>query len=48
MIFNKDEKDRKINNLYKNQEIYCPECGAKLIPAEGCLYCPFCGWSKCK
>lgn len=26
----------------------CPECGCKLIYAEGCKYCPICGYSCCK
>jgi len=44
-----ERKEKKETvKLVQKQEIYCPDCGAKLIPAEGCLYCPFCGWSKCK
>lgn len=38
------EKEKKAYSEW----VYCPECGAKLVPAEGCLLCPFCGWSKCK
>jgi len=25
----------------------CPECGAKLTMAEGCMNCPNCTWSRC-
>ncbi len=25
----------------------CPSCGSGLMPAEGCLTCQSCGWSKC-
>jgi len=25
---------------------YCPECGARLIFQEGCMYCP-CGYAVC-
>lgn len=25
----------------------CPECGAQIQKAEGCITCPDCGWSKC-
>ncbi|NMC35893.1 adenosylcobalamin-dependent ribonucleoside-diphosphate reductase [Candidatus Beckwithbacteria bacterium] len=25
----------------------CPECGAPMQKAEGCITCPECGWSKC-
>lgn len=25
----------------------CPECGGSVEHLEGCLKCPFCGWSKC-
>ncbi|TCO68217.1 hypothetical protein [Caldanaerobacter subterraneus] len=41
----KKETHRPVQTI---QEFYCPDCGAKLIPAEGCLLCPFCGWSKCR
>lgn len=26
----------------------CPDCGTELFYAEGCRYCPICGWSACK
>ena len=26
---------------------FCPECEAQLIHAEGCMFCPCCGYSKC-
>lgn len=26
----------------------CPECENELFYAEGCCYCPACGWSACK
>ncbi|MBE3579031.1 hypothetical protein VTU32_08240 [Thermoanaerobacter sp. CM-CNRG TB177] len=42
------EEKKSIKLAQAVQELYCPDCGAKLIPAEGCLYCPFCGWSKCR
>ena len=44
----KEKEKKETVKPVQKQEIYCPDCGAKLIPAEGCLYCPFCGWSKCK
>lgn len=25
----------------------CPECSATLVPAEGCMSCPGCGWALC-
>ena len=25
----------------------CPECGKPILNAEGCVMCPFCGFSKC-
>jgi ribonucleoside-diphosphate reductase alpha chain len=25
----------------------CPDCGNSIEHLEGCLKCPFCGWSKC-
>ena len=32
----------------REDENTCPECGAEMIPAEGCAFCPSCGWSPCK
>ena len=32
------------NSRYMNQ---CPECGGRLIPAEGCAHCPACGYGHC-
>ncbi len=32
----------------KDNEQFCPECGMRLVPAEGCVFCPSCGWSPCK
>jgi Zn finger protein HypA/HybF involved in hydrogenase expression len=29
-------------------ETQCPDCGTKLVPESGCLFCPVCGWSQCK
>src|SRR3989338_1850190 len=26
---------------------FCPDCGAQLIHADGCVMCACCGWSKC-
>lgn len=26
----------------------CPVCKSKLIHAEGCIECEFCGWSACE
>jgi len=31
----------------KNEEFSCPDCDAPLRHVEGCIMCPFCGWSKC-
>ena len=27
---------------------FCPDCGAQLIHAEGCVMCSCCGWSRCE
>jgi hypothetical protein len=27
--------------------VYCPECGAELVPDGHCNVCPECGWSAC-
>jgi uncharacterized Zn finger protein (UPF0148 family) len=52
-IFNDETaKELDIKDYVKNVQISteetCPDRGAKLVPESGCLYCPFCGWSKCK
>ena len=33
------------NELIK--EGRCPNCGYILIRQEGCIYCPYCGWTSC-
>jgi ribonucleoside-diphosphate reductase alpha chain len=30
-----------------NGEAMCPECKGTLVPQEGCLKCPACGYSRC-
>ena len=25
----------------------CPECGERMIPADGCAHCPACGYGHC-
>lgn len=42
----KRKKEAKINATTKDDE-KCPECGAKLIHAGGCIQCSECAWSKC-
>ncbi len=37
-----------IGEAANEDEMVCPECGTELIPAEGCAFCPSCGWSPCK
>ena len=27
---------------------FCPDCGAQIIRAEGCIMCANCGWSMCE
>jgi len=27
---------------------FCPDCGAQIIHAEGCVVCACCGWSMCE
>jgi len=41
-VFDDDEA------LYCKKEDICPDCGAKMIYAEGCKVCPVCGYSPCK
>lgn len=38
---------RAFRLLGVNGEAKCPDCGAKLIPEEGCLKCHSCGFSRC-
>ncbi len=40
--------DDYVKNVVIPAETICPECGSKLVPDSGCMYCPFCGWSLCK
>lgn len=40
-----DKKDNDVKESAK--EFICPDCGARLIPESGCIYCPFCGFSEC-
>lgn len=35
------------NTLPKSAGISCPDCGAQMYAAEGCVTCPNCGWTKC-
>ncbi len=42
----------KLTHGWQKKEPYghgglCPECGHPLIPAEGCISCPFCGYFPC-
>ncbi len=32
---------------FKGHGGICPECGHPLITGEGCISCPFCGYSPC-
>lgn len=41
-----DNNNNKNNNC-KLSNNSCPECKAKLQMIEGCVICPFCGYSKC-
>ncbi|HEY3351916.1 MAG TPA: hypothetical protein VGQ83_01585 [Polyangia bacterium] len=27
--------------------VRCPECGAHVVQAGGCCFCPECGWAAC-
>lgn len=38
---------RAFRLLGVNGETKCPDCGASLVPEEGCLKCHSCGFSKC-
>lgn len=43
-----DEKYKEIKEVSsKITSGICPECGAQLFYAEGCVYCYECGYSKC-
>jgi len=48
------EEDKKINGMLErrlvsddNEVVTCPECGAPIQRAEGCITCLECGYSKC-
>ena len=48
------EEDKKINGMLErrlvsddNEVATCPECGAPIQRAEGCITCLECGYSKC-
>jgi len=47
----KEKKGQKSENQKQSHgdkgEFSCPDCGATLRHVEGCVMCPFCGWSKC-
>lgn len=43
----KPQKKKKVDKQKAGDEFFCPDCGAPLRHAEGCVMCPFCGWSKC-
>jgi ribonucleoside-diphosphate reductase alpha chain len=43
---------RRVSMIADSQETIqangvCPDCGGSLVPAEGCLNCQVCGFSKC-
>ncbi|RKZ28577.1 ribonucleotide-diphosphate reductase subunit alpha [bacterium] len=45
-----DDTPEPINGTAPSMEIpfvACPECGSKMVIAEGCATCPACGFSKC-
>lgn len=42
------KKDEYATEFVISVKAVCPDCGAKLVPESGCIYCPICGWSKCK
>ncbi len=52
-VRNQDTSSKSItNSKYSDKNIYdmlpeCPECGADLVYAEGCMMCQSCGYSKC-
>ena len=31
----------------RKPRLVCPDCGAEQVPANGCSYCPHCGYSPC-
>lgn len=45
-----DELSEKVQENYGISQTYyiCPDCGDIVIRAEGCGFCPGCGWSPCK
>lgn len=40
-----EEQDRQLREAVASGT--CPECGAPLAAAGGCLECPCCGWAAC-
>lgn len=42
------EDERQEKELCCISDNECSECGCTLIYAEGCRYCPVCGYSPCK
>ena len=40
-----EEEERQVRQAIAR--LVCPECGARLMAAGGCLECPSCGWAAC-
>ena len=40
-----EEEERQVRSALAAR--ICPECGARLVAAGGCLECPACGWAAC-
>ena len=47
-VFEKLEKKIQNNFGIKNTFYVCPDCGDIIVRAEGCGFCPSCGFSPCK
>lgn len=48
MVEYKIRLDDEEDNYKDSPNVHiCPDCGAKLVPESGCIYCPFCGYSEC-